>query len=539
MMPQLTRCILLSLGYGLYQTASSASYLSAMGTASSSLGFVSELPFMTANTLVSAMLLLLVMVLVRRGRRCSGRVLCRSGYALILVATVAGAVLPAAAQASAAAGFGQTATVLLGILRGAGSACAMLAWFELLVAVAGSRALAVLLGAFALHGMLGLALDALPETAVSWVVVALLVTSCACAEVLGHTAWAVPGRVTASEVGQACGWAGTTMPVGAGHGAVPVSQGSPRGADPACQASSGRFVDFGSDDGRHLLNALLCMLVCHFVVGIANTAVFDSGFSVVIAGVNVSVCVLAATGVVGVVFGLTRSAPDPEPVFRVVMPILLLIFSLMAIMADALGVVAGYLMISCYEAIALVYSAYLVSFLASGGYDPHYHVGLTAGVSNLVLVLGFVIGRLLNAAWSTHGVPLLTLLAFVAIYPLGLAFMYVQRNRAREQQDRLHQQAVAQVRQAREQAVRDAEQAAREEAGAYRARLEDQFARRYGLTRREAQVCAYLTRGFTVRTLAEELGITENTAWTHIRSVYAKCGVASKQELIDLFDAQA
>lgn len=71
----------------------------------------------------------------------------------------------------------------------------------------------------------------------------------------------------------------------------------------------------------------------------------------------------------------------------------------------------------------------------------------------------------------------------------------------------------------------------------YRADVIARLAERFGLTPREAQVCAQLARGHTVRGIAEELGITENTAWTHVRNTYAKCGVRTKQELIELFEA--
>ena len=62
------------------------------------------------------------------------------------------------------------------------------------------------------------------------------------------------------------------------------------------------------------------------------------------------------------------------------------------------------------------------------------------------------------------------------------------------------------------------------------------FAARYGLTKREAEVCTHLTRGHTAKSVSEALGISENTAWTHIRNVYSKCGVKTKSEFIDLFE---
>jgi DNA-binding NarL/FixJ family response regulator len=56
------------------------------------------------------------------------------------------------------------------------------------------------------------------------------------------------------------------------------------------------------------------------------------------------------------------------------------------------------------------------------------------------------------------------------------------------------------------------------------------------LTAREQQVFGLLASGGSVVAVAEALGVSQNTAKTHIKRVYQKLGVHSKQELIDLLD---
>ena len=51
---------------------------------------------------------------------------------------------------------------------------------------------------------------------------------------------------------------------------------------------------------------------------------------------------------------------------------------------------------------------------------------------------------------------------------------------------------------------------------------------------REREVLSLLGRGRTATYIAEELGISYNTAKGHIKNLYAKCGVHSQRELIDL-----
>ena len=66
----------------------------------------------------------------------------------------------------------------------------------------------------------------------------------------------------------------------------------------------------------------------------------------------------------------------------------------------------------------------------------------------------------------------------------------------------------------------------------------EQLARTYGLTAREAQTASYVSKGYSLDKTAELLGISINTVRTHMRSVYGKLAIHSRQELIDLLDGQ-
>ncbi len=60
-----------------------------------------------------------------------------------------------------------------------------------------------------------------------------------------------------------------------------------------------------------------------------------------------------------------------------------------------------------------------------------------------------------------------------------------------------------------------------------------------GLTGREREVFDLLARGRNAHYLQEQLGISRNTAKTHIAHIYTKLGVHSQQELIDLLEQSA
>lgn len=67
----------------------------------------------------------------------------------------------------------------------------------------------------------------------------------------------------------------------------------------------------------------------------------------------------------------------------------------------------------------------------------------------------------------------------------------------------------------------------------------DQLAERFGLSAREREVFLYLARGYGQVYIARELYVSENTIRTHVRHIYAKLGINSREELLQLIDSEA
>ena len=53
------------------------------------------------------------------------------------------------------------------------------------------------------------------------------------------------------------------------------------------------------------------------------------------------------------------------------------------------------------------------------------------------------------------------------------------------------------------------------------------------MTARELDVLSYLVRGYTLVNIAPELFLSEHTVPTHVRHIYEKMGVHSRQELLE------
>ena len=60
--------------------------------------------------------------------------------------------------------------------------------------------------------------------------------------------------------------------------------------------------------------------------------------------------------------------------------------------------------------------------------------------------------------------------------------------------------------------------------------------REYGLTAREAEVCLYISQGHSYKRMADTMCVSENTTQSHVRSLYRKLGIHSRQEAIDFVD---
>ena len=59
-----------------------------------------------------------------------------------------------------------------------------------------------------------------------------------------------------------------------------------------------------------------------------------------------------------------------------------------------------------------------------------------------------------------------------------------------------------------------------------------------GLSDREAEIVLLMMHGRNVPAIAEALVISQNTVRTHVKHIYGKCDVHSRQELISLIVEQ-
>jgi DNA-binding CsgD family transcriptional regulator len=60
----------------------------------------------------------------------------------------------------------------------------------------------------------------------------------------------------------------------------------------------------------------------------------------------------------------------------------------------------------------------------------------------------------------------------------------------------------------------------------------------YGLSERESQILGFILRGYSTSTIRNELSIAKGTIDTYLHRMYQKCGVHSRQELVELAEGK-
>lgn len=594
-------------GFGLAKAATSLGYLSAMGSVGQSVGFVTELWFMFASEAASIIVASLVIAFACRGAVKPGSFAMWPGVAALVAGFAASAIF-------AQAGVALEMAPLLGVLYGIGQTVVSIAWLDIFSAQESERShvcmvCGLVLQAFIVAGSFcfgyGLAFDL--------VVCAMAACSLACYRVsvaLVHG----PAPASALEGRDAGNAAGSFGEVAGGACAI---------ARPTSKTMPVRHIllTFGPD--------YWCLFALVGVVGILHTSVLGSSSEHIVGDVSMAAPLFASTAVASAIALVASRRGNPTAAYKACLPIMLVVLSLMPFIGDALGPISGTIMIMCYDVCGMLFLFYIANASRETGVSSFVLSGIYLIGSNALLALGLAAGLVVGAFSASRGVSLLTLLAFVALYPLGIAFVFAMRHSEREidgggatvphvgpsEGDRVlggtsegdaavgpvasgdvganallvgnaaigdtaaevlrestasasaavpfdpsSSDGAAHGRQADNTLMVDGQSnadqlssveghAVQKEAGIgasvevvaepdWRSELAS-FAQTYGLTPRETEICSYLVRGRSAKHIAEELVISENTVWSHVKNVYAKTGAAGKNALIELFEKSA
>ena len=526
----------LACGFGMAKAVTSNAYISAFGSdARSSMGFVSSTSFvLCANVLATLVALAVIAASLMRGR---GRG-ARSGSRETALVGAAGGMLVLGYALGASGLLVRMPQPLSGaadaLLYALGSVVLTVAWVGPFVREPDVRlAMRWLIAGYLVQAALYFALSFLSGVALA-VTCLVLLACCVALHALGcgplhPEAEASPGKAVGKPVG-----------VGATHEAM-------------------------REAARGLFNPLSCVFLLTAVVGLLHTSVIGGTFEQVVGAIPMAEALALATALVALVVLVGSRVPDTSSLFRALFPVMLVALSLLPFVSDALGPVSGMIMVVCYDVVGIAFVLLLVETARA---HPRASAAALVGVyvagTQGALVIGLALGLALNHLGSgASAASYATVLMLACIYLLSAALMVLLRRRraqaspaqagegsASEAAGRTSLfgarpfarggagNAVAGVASAERMQTPGEERAEQQEVRERVGSRVEAFARERGLTPRESQVLVQLARGRSAPAIAADLGITENTAWAHIKRVYAKMGVHGKQELIDLVERE-
>lgn len=470
----------LSLGYALFRSGNCFTYFTGFAQPEGFVLLVPGLSFLAISAAASLIAAACVVLAVRAGALRSGRLpVVLPGAALACIGLLSGSGL-IASLGPIAGGVAVPALFAVCIV------CLNLSWMELLARCDGDGRRRIYASGLCAASVLFVALCALPVWLASSAAGLMTAASCVCVAYARRRSFAF---------GEPCAL--------------------PRDCDAALD-SAAQAARYRRGFAR-IANPMITALVMEASVSLLGGFFFGrslfSGEGVAAAGL-----VIAAVSF----YAVMRFVPDTvkmDRAYRAVFPVLAASVGLMPFAGGMDGVFQVALS-GVYNFLAFAAVYYIVRCIAETGLNAYAFGGLATmaihGVQLACAPAGYLlagIGR--DGAFAAVAVGV--------VYALSLLLLFLTRKGASDDGGG--------VSQATEEPVVIV--VSEEDRFAQRA---DDLAKRCGLTRREREVLEHAARGRSATFIADELVVSPGTVRSHLKSIYAKLGVHSKQELIDLFE---
>lgn len=288
-----------------------------------------------------------------------------------------------------------------------------------------------------------------------------------------------------------------------------------------------------------LLSLAACSMVCSAATGFVSVSIYpdasyfapDEIILAYIAGASIA-CMLVVVAIAH------TSKMDFSFLYQWAIP--LIVFALAARVLGGMVFNTAALALACSAAfyVEVLFYAIFSRITARGLCLPSE----TFGIFRAVVQLGFLVGsffgaRLVDAVVDVTGPCLLLIRACVVMLPL---FINLQKRLGELDSDVAIEGGIGENTRAKTTASSMEGEEERELAMGQLS-MDDvtaDLARKYKLSPREAEVFGFLAKGRSVPYMRDVLVISKSTIETHIKHIYAKCNVHSKQELLDLVEAR-
>ncbi|MDR2106646.1 MAG: helix-turn-helix transcriptional regulator [Coriobacteriales bacterium] len=518
------------LGYGFFRSVSMSCYLTAMHMTDQPFVFVSDMVFNLAANLITMVAAVCVMVLAYR-RHVQG--LNMPVAVLALLWSICLALAPTGLLNVLGPHF---SLLLLALVYGMGSMMMALAYVQVMAYRKPSKVMSYI------------AFSALLSIALAWLLritgtvpgvilsIAFMVASVVCLRLAQH---AVSGRAAGRNANRPGFWAFMLHTPVLPHPESIASESVAAG-NLAAVADAGDTGCVGVADGangaRRLIriplreryreafftigDTLIATCILQAVVGLLNTFMLG-GEHFFTDSEWVTSLSSAIAAVIFVAFALVPlKTPSTSTLFKRLFMILPLLLMLLPFLDTQFGKTVNIVLLVGYDSVLFLATYTIITTAHSSGLSSHVLMGAFMGSMRLCLLASLLLGYWFGEGSQGEDDTRYILIVFIAIYLLSMALVFFSRSRkGAEHKSESQQQEAAVGAVAEDSFVQTCED----------------IANRFGITCREKEVLAYLGRGRSSGYIGKALVLSPNTVRAHIRSIYSKLDVHSRQELIDLF----
>lgn len=254
--------------------------------------------------------------------------------------------------------------------------------------------------------------------------------------------------------------------------------------------------------------------------------------------------IIVVTGIVAIIFVIhfwARTALPMDRMYRLILPLVMVGLLAMLMYGSRGVIIGGSLITGCGMFMQCLVIIKVTESTREHGISPLVSFGVGQGVVAAVVFAGNVSGKAVFAALGSSEY-VLQLLCALGVLVLFCMVLFVGRTSATGEsahevtgcepggisgRDRIPSTSIEETGEAKGHSEESADEAAIQ-----------RLAERHGLTPRETEVLLRLGRGRSLPYIADQLFVTTGTVKTHTIHIYRKLGINSKQELIDMVEAE-
>lgn len=292
-------------------------------------------------------------------------------------------------------------------------------------------------------------------------------------------------------------------------------------------------------------DSLVAFFVLEAVIGVLNSFMLAGRFTFAGSGSVSSLAMVSAVITFSAVVFVAQRIPRASTAFRVIVPAIAALLVFMPFLGEVYNLFFSTVLLGGYYFVALLITYLIAEVAHERRVSPYVLMGVASGGARVCLVVALAVGYTLGSVQgglfgeSEHTMRFLVIVVAV-IYVLSMALVFISR-------DRWRRRAVAE--QVEDETPASAAEAGGEGAGPVAEAVPVEaidpveercasLAVRGSLTGREGEILGFLARGRTNAHIAGVLFVSENTVRSHVRNIYSKLGVHTRQQLIDLVEAE-